>query len=263
MNLANDFKQALAEKLISLLDLTSLNDSDTDATIIKLCKDAQTPLDNVAAVCVFPKFVALAKKELAGTDIKIATVANFPTGDEDEAVVLDTVKKALHDGADEIDLVIRFKDYLKGTNKTSIDLIKKCRKVCGDNIVLKTILETGALKKPELIRKASMDAIAAGSDFLKTSTGKVPIGATPEAASVMLETILDAKLEKRGLAGLKVSGGVKTFAQALEYMALVAEILGDAWIDPISFRIGASSLLQDILNNCCNASDGIVQLRCF
>ncbi|MDO8953617.1 MAG: deoxyribose-phosphate aldolase [Gammaproteobacteria bacterium] len=237
---------ALASKIIALMDLTSLNQDDTEEKIRALCLQAVTPYAAVAAVCVYPEFVATAVSALSGTAIKIATVVNFPYGDEPLAQVLNTIRQALDNGADEIDVVIPYQAYINGDRASTKKLVKACKALCQD-ATLKVILETGALQKPELIAMASRDALESGADFLKTSTGKIPVGATTNAADIMLREInLYSQLSGKQ-AGFKASGGVKTVKQAEAYLDVAQSIMGDDYLMPEYFRFGASSLLQNVL----------------
>lgn len=232
--------KSIANILLPLIDLTSLNDSDTSNTIEVLCQQAIR--GSVAAVCVYPRFVKLAKELLHGSHIKIATVANFPLGTDSLESVSEVISKALEEGADEIDVVFPYRDYLAGRSSKACQLIEKCKFLCGYNL-LKVILETGALKDPDLIARVSREMILSGADFLKTSTGKIEIGATVEAADKMLQAIKDSKLQ----VGFKVSGGIRTINQAEPYLELVRNILGEEWLAPRTFRIGASKLIEQLL----------------
>ena len=231
----------LIKTLIGTLDLTSLNDSDDEAVIRQLCEDANNPVQPVAAVCVTPKFVVLARQ--FSTKIPVATVANFPSGEEDIETVLESVRASLRDGADEIDVVFPYQSYLRGEKTKAIDLIQKVKAICGDRALLKVILETGALPNAESIRELATAALQAGADFLKTSTGKTAQGATLDAARILLEVIRD----QGGHGGIKISGGVRTTEQALDYYRLTQKILGEHWPKKETFRIGASSLLKSLL----------------
>ena len=253
----NDLKEKilLAKKAIvtleikklagSCLDLTSLNDTDTSDTIRSLCQRALTPLGNVAAVCVYPQFVTLAKELLRGTGVKVATVVNFPHGDDSLDDVLLTTKTALFDGADEIDMVLPYKEYLMGKYDVCHDAIVAVKTVCGDR-TLKIILETGALRDAAVITSASKTCLQAGADFLKTSTGKLDVGATLEAAAAMLSTIKQYGGDR--VIGFKASGGVRTSEDAAQYIQLARYIMGKSWITPDTFRLGASSLLTHLLD---------------
>jgi deoxyribose-phosphate aldolase len=233
----------VARRALSLLDLTSLEDDDTDERIAALCRRATTPAGDVAAVCIYPRFVAQAKAALAGTAVRIATVINFPAGAGDAATVRSDTVEALAAGADEIDVVLPWSAYLAGDREGALAVVDVCREACGDAAVLKVILETGRLEDPAVIRAAAADALAHGADFVKTSTGKVPVGATSEAARAMLEAIRDAGGDR----GFKASGGVRTTGDAARYLALADEVLGPAYPAPQRFRFGASSLLDDLL----------------
>lgn len=239
-------QRELARNILPLIDLTSLNLSDTAADITALCKKAVTPYGEVAAVCVYPQFVKLARQYLRSTKIKVATVANFPSGARDASTVYAEIERALCDGADEIDLVIPYNDYLKANRRAAIALMRDSKKLCGVK-QLKTILETGVLIAPDLILAASMDAIFAGTDFLKTSTGKVPVNATFEAAKIMLTVIRGALEYTNRAVGFKAAGGVRTIEDAEQYLQIAKNIMGADWIMNTNFRFGASALLDDVL----------------
>lgn len=241
-----DNDATLARKVIALLDLTSLNDDDDDARIVALCHRAMTPVGPVAAVCVYPRFVALARRtldELGGQQVAVATVTNFPCGTARFDDVLAQTRQALADGADEIDLVYPYQSLLAGDATIGIELVKACKALCAGRALLKVILETGELADRLLIRRASQDAIAAGADFIKTSTGKVKVNATAEAAEIMLNCIADSGAE----VGLKPAGGMRTLSEALVYLWLAERINGCNWVSPRHLRFGASSLLDDLL----------------
>lgn len=229
---------ALAARLLALLDLTNLEPHCGPADIKALCARAQSPEGRVAAVCVWPQFIGEAHRLLHDTGIGIATVVNFPAGGEDLERVLDDIGEALRDGADEIDMVLPYKAFLRGDDTVCSEMIREAKDVIGPQRLLKVILETGALPDAEAIRRASRLAIAAGADFIKTSTGKLAVSATPEAAKVMLEVIR----ESGGTVGFKPAGGIRTLADAALYLDMAESILGQGWATPRSFRIGASSL---------------------
>lgn len=239
-----NFNLDQTKKILSLIDLTSLNETDTTTNIADLCKKAVTDFGSVAAVCVYPKFVKQVKQALEGTSVKIATVVNFPSGNQTLTLVLSMIKQAIADGANEIDVVLPYTQYLAGDRAYARDFIQSCKNVCDKTILLKVILETGALQNSKMIAEASMDAIAAGADFLKTSTGKIAIGATLEAAKEMLLAI---KQTKRPV-GLKISGGVRTLPQALQYIELAEEVMGKGWVSPTTFRLGASQLVEEVFS---------------
>ncbi|MCZ2723650.1 deoxyribose-phosphate aldolase [Marinomonas sp. 15G1-11] len=239
----------LAGFAIGLLDLTSLNDLDTEADITALCESAakakQLTHVNVAALCIYPRFIPWAKQELQRLgleNVKVATVSNFPHGRNNiEAAVAET-QACLAYGADEVDVVFPYQSLLAGDEQVGLQLVQACKHACGP-AVLKVIIETGELKSADMIHRASQIAIQAGADFIKTSTGKVPVNATPEAARVMLECI--KKADHRVC--FKPAGGVKTLADAKDYFRLVETILGDEALTPERFRFGASSLLASLL----------------
>ncbi len=230
------------ETLVSLIDLTSLNESDTQESILALCDKATTPLGTVASVCIYPQFVAFAKQQLVNTTIKIATVANFPTGSAEINTVVTDIDKAIANGADEIDIVMPYHHYFTGSQHAVLMFLKQCRDVCVDK-TMKVILETGELKQVPLIKAASEDAINAGADFIKTSTGKTPTGATPKAANAMLTTIKQIN----PAVGFKASGGIRSYEQAKQYLTLTANIMGTDWINAQHVRFGASQLLDDLI----------------
>jgi deoxyribose-phosphate aldolase len=233
--------KALARQAITSLDLTNLNDDCSKADVIDLCARAATPYGDTAAVCIWPHFVPLAKQNLAGSAIRIATVVNFPHGGEDTASVVAETKKAVADGADEIDMVMTYRRVADrpADAQTQIAAIRDAAR----EQILKVILETGELKDAVLIRKAAEIAIAAGADFIKTSTGKVPVNATAAAARVMLSVIAG----HHGRIGFKPAGGIRTLDDVALYFGLVDEILGPDWATPKTFRIGASSVLDALI----------------
>jgi deoxyribose-phosphate aldolase len=237
--------QKTAKEAIALMDLTTLNDDDTDAKVIDLCHQAHSLAGDTAAVCIYPRFIPVARKTLKaqGTAyIKIATVTNFPHGSDDIAIALAETKAAVAYGADEVDVVFPYKALMEGNETVGYELVKACKEACGD-ILLKVIIESGELHTSELIRKASEIAIDAGADFIKTSTGKVPVNATLDAARIMLSVIK----EKNPDIGFKAAGGVKDAQTAKAYLDLAREILGDDWVTADHFRFGASSLLNNLL----------------
>jgi deoxyribose-phosphate aldolase len=226
---------AVARRALPLLDLTDLGETCTETKIDALCRDAKA--GPVAAICVWPRFVTQGARALSGTGIRTATVINFPEGGEDCARATDDTAEALRDGADEIDLVLPYRALMRGDAALARDMVEAVRDVCG-SATLKVILETGELGNPERIQVASRLALEAGADFLKTSTGKSPVSATPEAAEAMLTEIRASGRP----AGLKVSGGLRNVADAAAYLALADRIMGPDWVTPKTFRLGASSL---------------------
>ncbi|WP_047691610.1 deoxyribose-phosphate aldolase [Vibrio sp. ZOR0018] len=240
--------KAAALRALKLMDLTTLNDDDTDAKVIALCHDAKTAVGNTAAICIYPRFIPIAKKTLReqGTpEIRIATVTNFPHGNDDIEIAVAETKAAVAYGANEVDVVFPYRALIAGNEQVGFDLVKQCKAACGD-ILLKVIIETGELKEEALIKKASQICIEAGADFIKTSTGKVPVNATPEYARMMLEVIRDMGVAKT--VGFKPAGGVRTAQDAALYLAMADELLGADWADSMHYRFGASSLLTNLLN---------------
>jgi deoxyribose-phosphate aldolase len=228
---------------LSLLDLTNLRDDCDNAAIENLCLRAQTPYGNTAAICIWPRFVAHARAILGeGHAVRIATVVNFPSGDLAVPAVVEETRKAVEDGADEIDLVIPYRKLIAGDEAAVTEMVEAVRAAC-PNSCLKVILETGELKDAALIRRASELAIAAGADFIKTSTGKVAVNATLEAADIMFQAIRDS----RQRVGFKPAGGIGTVADADLYLRLAESMMGPNWLIPSTFRFGASSLLDDVL----------------
>lgn len=239
----------LAKHALSLMDLTTLNDNDTDEKVIALCQQANTAFGTPAAICVYPRFVPIARKMLKAEGIeqvKIATVTNFPHGSDDIEIAVAETKAAVAYGADEVDVVFPYQALLAGNEQVGFELVKQCKAICAEkNVLLKVIIETGELKSEALIRKASEIAIRAGADFIKTSTGKVAVNATLESARIMLETIRDLGVAET--VGFKAAGGVKTSEEAAQYLELAGSILGKEWINAQHFRFGASSLLANLL----------------
>jgi deoxyribose-phosphate aldolase len=238
---------------ISMIDLTTLEGKDSEGKVRQLCQKAMHPLAGdptvppCAAVCVYPNWVAAARRELAGSRVRVASVATgFPAGLVPLAVKLDETRRAAEAGADEIDMVIDRGAFLSGHYAAVFDEIAAVKDAAGD-AHLKVILETGELATYDNVRRASQLAIAAGADFIKTSTGKVQPAATPPVVLVMLEAIRDHYLAGGRRIGMKPAGGIRTTKQALHLLVLVKETLGDAWLTPDLFRIGASTLVTDLL----------------
>ncbi len=238
---------------ISMCDLTTLEGKDSPGKIRQMCAKAVRPEPNdlsvpsVAAVCVYPDLVTIAKRALAGSTVKIASVATaFPSGRSPLSLKLTDVKRAVSAGADEIDMVIDRGAFLAGDLRKVFDEIASVKEACGD-AHLKVILETGELETYDNVRRASDLAIAAGADFIKTSTGKVQPAATPPVTLCMLEAIRDHWLATGVKIGMKPAGGIRTSKQALHYLVLVKETLGADWLTPDLFRFGASSLVNDLL----------------
>jgi deoxyribose-phosphate aldolase len=232
----------VARRALACLDLTELGDACAKADVAALCARAVTPEGPVAAVCVWPRFVAAARAALGAGPVRIATVVNFPCGGERVAGVVAETQAALAAGADEIDLVLPYRAFAEGRADAAARMVDAVRTACGPAL-LKVILETGMLQEPALIRRAADLAIIEGADFVKTSTGKVQVGATPGAAVAMLAAIRAAGRP----VGLKPSGGVRTLADARTYLELADAAMGEGWARPETFRLGASSLLGALL----------------
>lgn len=234
----------LAAQSLACLDLTSLGEDDDALRISALCTAADTPFGAPAAICVYPEWISLARERLERSglgDVRVATVVNFPDGGADPGRAVRECRRASAAGAQEIDLVFPWRALRAGDANTGQRLVAECRSALGAERCLKVILETGELGQPALIREASRIALAAGADFIKTSTGKTPVSATPGAAATMLGAIAE-----HGRGGFKASGGVRCVADARPYFDLAERQLGAGWACPANFRIGASSLLGDI-----------------
>jgi deoxyribose-phosphate aldolase len=247
--MTTQIQKQIAEQSISLMDLTSLTDNESTADIENLCQQAKSLGGNTAAICIFPRFIPLAKKILAkqGTpEIQIATVTNFPHGGEDIAIALAETQAAIAYGADEVDVVFPYKSLINGNTNTGFELVEACKKACPKGVLLKVIIESGELDKAELIKLASEISIRAGADFIKTSTGKVNVNATPAAAKVMLEVIKETNSNSIDT-GFKAAGGVRDVDDAQIYLKLASDILGEDWATSKHFRFGASSLLGNLL----------------
>ncbi len=257
-------KLAAIYKCIEMIDLTTLEGADTIGKVRQLCSKARFPVTaefseelshyknfkavpTVAAVCVYPAMVATAKEALAGTKIRVASVATaFPAGQILLETRLRDVRDAVSAGADEIDMVINRGAFLTGDYQTVYDEIVQVKEVCGDTH-LKVILETGELATCDNVRLASEIAMQAGADFIKTSTGKVSPAATMPVTLIMLQAILDFYERTGKIIGMKPAGGIRNAKQAIHYLCMVNEVMGPRWLTPELFRFGASSLLNDLL----------------
>lgn len=233
--------RALALRLLPLLDLTSLGEDDTPERIEALCVSANTPSGLPAAICVYPEHVTTARRALQGAT-RVATVVNFPDGGDDADRGARETRRALAAGADEVDLVLPWRSLRRGDPAPAEAVVRACREACGPGATLKLILETGGLGTARLVREACAIGLACGVDFLKTSTGKVAVNATPMAAALML----DAIAADGGRCGFKAAGGIRTLADAAVYLDLAESRLGAGWIDPAHFRIGASALFAEL-----------------
>ncbi len=237
----------LAHRLLSMTDLTSLNDSDDEQAIRKLLKSAATPAGKVAAVCCFARFIPIAAPTLQELGVALAVVTNFPVGGADVEAARAETAAAVEAGATEIDVVFPYRALLSGDEKTGKALVRACREACGKRALLKVILETGQFAHDNDLRRAAQIAGDEGADFLKTSTGKTRPGVTEEAVSVLLDVM--SLYHKRGRSlGLKVSGGVRTIEMARTYLDMFEDHFGAGSANPGNFRVGASSLVRDILS---------------
>jgi deoxyribose-phosphate aldolase len=252
-SLKKDTKLAGLRLALSMTDLTTLEGADSPEKVRALCLKAIQPdfsfndLPTVAAVCVYPRMVGVAKEALGDSGVRIASVAtSFPSGQSSLGTRLADVHEAVEAGANEIDMVISRGAFLAGDYNLVQDEISAVLEACGP-AHLKVILETGELATYDHVRHASELAINAGAHFIKTSTGKVAPAATMGVTLVMLEAIRDHYLATGNMVGMKPAGGIRTAKQALHYLVMVKETLGDAWLSPEWFRFGASSLLNDIL----------------
>jgi deoxyribose-phosphate aldolase len=238
---------------ISMIDLTTLEGADTAGKVRSLCGKAVRPdptdptVPPVAAVCVYPDLVPVAKAALGRSPVKVASVATaFPSGRASLAVKLADVADAVTSGADEVDMVIDRGAFLSGRYGVVLDEVRAVKEACG-RAHLKVILETGELATYDNVRRASWVAMIGGADFIKTSTGKVTPAATLPVALVMLEAVRDFADASGTFVGVKVAGGIRTTKDAIRYLVVVNEVAGEAWLEPDRFRIGASSLLNDLL----------------
>ena len=261
-SIKNESKLHALRLAVAMCDLTTLEGADTPQKVRRLCNRALHPytpraempsreelsVPPVAAVCVYPNLIATAKSVLAGTDVKVASVGTaFPSGQYPFALRLADVRWCIREGADEIDMVINRNAYLSGDDKQVYREIVRVKEVCGDEVHLKVILETGELGSYDAVRHASFLAMLAGADFIKTSTGKIQPSATLPTTLVMLEAIRDYYEATGRAVGMKPAGGIRTAKDALRYLVLVNETLGAEWLTPEKFRFGASSLLNDLL----------------
>jgi deoxyribose-phosphate aldolase len=246
-------KQQGIRLAVSMIDLTTLEGADTPGKVRHLCAKAVVPapelpeVPSCAAVCVYPSLVGVAREALSGTGVRAASVATaFPSGQASLEVKLRDTEDAVAAGADEIDMVISREAFLAGDDHRVMEEIVRVKEACGD-AHLKVIIETAELGSYDHVRHASMISMEAGADFVKTSTGKAATGATPGTVLVMLEAIRDYGDRSGRAVGMKAAGGVSNSKAALHMQVLVKETLGDEWLTPERFRIGASSLLNDLL----------------
>jgi deoxyribose-phosphate aldolase len=252
-SIKKDAKLFALELAIRCMDLTTLEGSDTPGKVAALASKAMRPdpsdasIPPVAALCVYPNLVPTAVERLKGSGVKVASVATaFPSGQSPLDAKLDEVRWVVEHGADEVDMVIDRGAFLSGRYAKVYDEIVRVKEACGE-AHLKVILETGELGTYDNVRRASLLAMAAGGDFIKTSTGKLPTAATLPVALVMLEAIRDVHEETGRVVGFKPAGGIRNAKQAIQHLVLVNETLGPDWLTPDRYRMGASSLLNDVL----------------
>lgn len=255
-----DLQIDLLKKIISFIDLTTLEGTDTREKIKNLCLKAINPLPenksipSCAAVCIYPVFIKYAKNILKNSKVILATVGtSFPSGQYQQSVKFYDVKRSIKDGAEEIDMVISRGEFLTGNYQYVFDEIREVKNICSKysskliKVRLKVILEVGELGSLENIWNASIISMYAGADFIKTSTGKISASVTPESATVMLQSIKDFYKKAGKKIGFKASGGIRTAEDAIKYFSIVKSILGEKWLNKEYFRIGASSLLDNII----------------
>jgi len=264
-SIKKDSKLQALNLIVSMCDLTTLEGEDTEGKISQMAAKAIKPdpsdksIPSVAAVCVYPSLVGPIKEKVMHSNVKVASVSSyFPSGQVPmESKLLDT-KYAIESGADEIDIVINRKAFLEGDYRKVYDEIVSLKELCGD-VHLKTIIEVGDLKTYENIRKASLISLAAGSDFIKTSTGKLSVGSSRQACYVMAKAVLDFYHLTGIKAGIKVAGGIRDAKDAIRYLVIVNEEMGVDWLSPEMFRFGASSLLDDVLKQIKKLKTGAYQ----
>lgn len=252
-SIKRDSKMWALNLAIRCCDLTTLEGSDTPGKIRQLASKAMRPaptdpsIPHVAALCIYPRLVSVAAEALRDSGVAVTSVATaFPSGQAPLDLRLEEIRRAVADGADEVDIVISRGALLAGDEATVFEEIAASKEAAGAAHI-KTILETGELGSYDRIRRASLIAMAAGSDVIKTSTGKLPVSSTLPTALVMAEAIRDFADHTGSAVGLKVAGGIRSAKDAIRYLVIVNETLGDDWLTPDRFRIGASSLLNDIL----------------
>ena len=264
-SIKNESKIEALRTILSMIDLTTLEGQDTPGKVRQLCQkalhlhNALPDLPNVAAVCVYPTMVGVARKALGDSAIKVASVATaFPSGMTPRQVKLEETRIAIEEGADEIDMVISRGAFLQGDNHFVFDEIAEIKDACG-NAHLKVILETGELGTLDRVRRASTLAMHAGADFIKTSTGKIQPAATLPVTLVMLQAIRDYYYQADRMVGMKPAGGISNSKLAVHYLVMLQETLGTSWMTPERFRFGASSLANDVLMQLQKQASGVYQ----
>jgi deoxyribose-phosphate aldolase len=250
---------------LGMIDLTTLEGQDTPGKVRQLCykgrhlHDAHPGLPHVAAICVYPSLVRVAHKALEGSNINVASVATaFPSGQSSRKVKLADTRYAVAEGADEVDMVISRGDFLRGEYSKVFDEIAAIKEACGE-AHLKVILETGELSTLDNVRRASVIAMHAGADFIKTSTGKVEPAATLPVTLVMLQAIRDYYVETGRMVGMKPAGGISKAKLSIQYLVMLRETLGNAWMNPTWYRFGASRLANDLLMQIVKEETGAYQ----
>jgi deoxyribose-phosphate aldolase len=264
-SIKKDSKVHALKLALSMIDLTTLEGQDTRGKVTQLCQkaihlhDALPGLPHVAAVCVYPTMVGIARRALEGHGIKVASVATaFPSGMAPLSVKLEDTRVAVQEGADEVDMVISRGEFLQGEYQRVFDEIVTIKDACGQ-AHLKVILETGELGTLDRVRRASVLAMHAGADFIKTSTGKIQPAATLPVTLVMLQAIRDHYHATGRRVGMKPAGGISKAKQAIQYLVMLRETLGAGWLTPEWFRFGASSLVNDILMQIEKQRTGVYQ----
>ncbi|HKX74561.1 MAG TPA: deoxyribose-phosphate aldolase [Acidimicrobiia bacterium] len=253
-SIKKESKLAALTLAVEMMDLTTLEGKDTPGKIAQMCSKAIRPdpvdpqVPSVAAVCVYPAMVPYAREAVAGTGVKVAAVATyFPSGQVETRVKIDETRRVVAAGADEVDMVIDRGAFLSGEYFKVFDEIRQVKELCGESVKLKVILETGELGTLDAVRRASMLAMTAGADTIKTSTGKIQPAATLPVTLVMLEAIRDFYMSVGVQVGMKPAGGIRTAKEAIRFLVVLNETLGSAWMHPDWFRFGASTLLNDVL----------------
>ena len=248
--------EAVKKFLFSTIELTSLKVTDSEDSILKLTEkvnkftDANPDLPHLAGICVYPRFASIVSNSLEADGIEISSVCGgFPSSQTFPEIKTVETALALKDGATEIDTVLPVGYFLAEDYEQVSDEINEIKETCGEETTLKVILETGALQAATNIKKAAMVAMYSGADFIKTSTGKIEPGATPAAVYVMCQAIKDYYNETGRKVGIKVAGGIHTTDDAINYYTIIKEILGEEWLTPNWFRIGASSLANNLLSD--------------
>ena len=267
-SIKNESKIEALKLVLNMIDLTTLEGKDTLGKVNQMCykaihlHDSYPDLPTVAAVCVYPSMVAIAKKAVNGSKVKVASVSTaFPSGQAPLSTKIDDSKFALDQGADEIDMVISRGKYHQGEYNYVFDEIATIKELCGQKARLKVILETGEIGTLDDVRRASDIAIYAGADFIKTSTGKISSAASIPVTLTMLYAIKDYYLQSGNMVGMKPAGGISNSKLAIHYLVMVKEILGDKWLSNEWFRFGASSLANDVLMQLEKQRSGIYQSK--